>query len=390
MLPNELCRRSVRIEGDRIVASYLGERDHRWLRALLEEHGRFVGEKRSLLRRRLREPLAVSAPRIKLMAASHVLDALSHDQTVAALPPREARWLTFRAAAGSGEPRDAVLARAAGLAGASVEQLEAALFADLKSERRVVALPEDLSPARLALETNVALVSALLRRAARVRIQVWDDARSLVRQARRSGLICTVTADDRSKAFVLDISGPFALFRHTQAYARALAGLVPHAASRARFEIRAECRLSRSREVHVFLVRDGDPVELGLEPALGESALERRFVRDFRGAAPDWELRVEPPPLEIDGALIFPDFELIHRLHPERRWLLETAGFWTPEYLEHKLERLRLAAFDRLLLCIDEKRACAEAPLPVHARVLRHRGRIDPQAVLAAINEPAG
>lgn len=37
--------------------------------------------------------------------------------------------------------------------------------------------------------------------------------------------------------------------------------------------------------------------------------------------------------MEAAGTLIFPDFELVHRRERERRWLLEIAGFWTPEYL---------------------------------------------------------
>ena len=69
MLPRTLPELSTRTEGDRIVPSYLTERDYTWLRALLDEHVRFEGRKRSELSARLQEPLPVSAPKAKLRVA---------------------------------------------------------------------------------------------------------------------------------------------------------------------------------------------------------------------------------------------------------------------------------------------------------------------------------
>ncbi|HEY1537680.1 MAG TPA: DUF790 family protein, partial [Polyangiaceae bacterium] len=94
----------------------------------------------------------------------------------------------------------------------------------------------------------------------------------------------------------------------------------------------------------------------------------------------------EPRPVASQGALIFPDFELVCRRDKRRRWLLEIVGFWTQKYLTEKLERLRAAGIERLVLCIDQNRHCAEDELPADARIIRYKTRIDPQAVLAIIN----
>ena len=84
---------------------------------------------------------------------------------------------------------------------------------------------------------------------------------------------------------------------------------------------------------------------------------------------------------------MFPDFELVHRREPSRRWLLEIVGFWTADYLVEKLRRLRLARLDRLILCIDERRQCRDLALPDDARLVRYRTKVDPRAVLAAISD---
>jgi hypothetical protein len=92
LIPQSLSLVSTRAFGDPFVPHYLTERDHPWLRTLLDEHARFVGRRRTELRARMQEPLPVLAPKAKLRIAAHVLDRLSRDHTESALVPREARW----------------------------------------------------------------------------------------------------------------------------------------------------------------------------------------------------------------------------------------------------------------------------------------------------------
>jgi predicted nuclease of restriction endonuclease-like RecB superfamily len=389
-----------------IVPHYLTERDHPWLRAALDEHARFVGRRRNELRERMREPLPTPAPKGKLRFVATLLETLGCDHTSAPVPPREARWVTFRAAASRPLTREAVLAEVAENLGVAAEDLELALFADLKSERRVSALPDDLTPARLAVEANLTMVRAWLRRALRVHITAWGTTRAMVRQAHLTGLLCvvrraptqtddalrtsagfdTVEPDEQHEGVLLEISGPFALFRQTELYGRALSALVPRATWCNRFELVADCALGRGTETARLVVRSGDPIGAGRELARHDSRLEARFERDFRRAAPDWDVVREPRPVDAGGTLVFPDFELFHRRDRDRRWLLEIAGFWTPEYLANKLKRLSSAGLERLVICIDERRSCADPEIPRDARLLRYKSRIDPAGVLSIIN----
>jgi predicted nuclease of restriction endonuclease-like RecB superfamily len=404
LLPEALLRVSTRVEDDRIVPHYLTVHDEPWLRSLMDECARFVGRKRTELHERLREPLLARAPKAKLRIALHVLDGLCSERTTSAVPPKEARAAVFREASLTQARRIAVITRVAESFGVTAIELENALFADLRGERRVAELPKSVTPSQLALDANIAIVSSLVRRAAHVRISVWGNSRALVRHARLMGLICrlysvregtprrgdlgglNVSRGEAPEGVVLDVSGPFTLFRHTQVYGRALASLVPRMAWCNDYELTAACALGRGSQLSTFVLRSGDPIGAGRELARHDSRLEERFDRDFRRAAPDWDVIREPRPVSSGNTLIFPDFELVHRGDKNRRWLLEIVGFWTQKYLTEKLERLRAAGIERLVLCIDQNRRCAEGDLPRDARVIRYKTKIDPRAVLAVIN----
>jgi uncharacterized protein len=381
----------VDVRGDHVVPRYLTTRDEPWLRAVLDVYARHEGRPRRELEERLREPLPVPCPRDGLLRARHVLDRLCHTRVAAPVPPAEVRAVAFAEAAG-GVPRVQALARAARTLGLDAPQVEACLFADLPSERHLGSLPEAMCPSELRLQVNLALVQGLVANAHQVEARIFGNARDVVRCARLRGLLCVVreeaAATGGMPGVCMDLSGPFALFGHTRMYGRALASLVPRLAWCTRYVLAASCRLG-GRTVRVE-VRSGDPIRPAAEPKRFDSKLEARFARDFARAAPDWEVVREPEPLRAGRVLIFPDFALVHRRDPERRWLLEIAGFWTPGYLENKLHRLREAHVDRMILCIDADRGCDRGGPPAAGWVVPYRRRVDPAAVLDIIEGEPG
>ena len=390
MLTPVLLHASTRAEGERLLPIYFTARDDPWLRALLDECARFAGRKRSEWLERLRAPLPVRAPKTKLRIAIRVLDALCRERNASAVPPKEARSALFLAAAAIESPRTALLEQVASSLRVTAVELENSLFADLEGERRIATLPSALSTASLARDANLSIVTSLVRRAASVRISASGDTRALIRQARVVGLLCTLSRanqrpDDATEGVVMDASGPFALFRHTDLYGRALASLIPVVAGCDHFHLTAKCALSRGGPLATLIVRSGDPIGPGRALARRETRLEAKFERDFRRTTEHWDVTREPAAVTSGDRLFFPDFEFIHRRNPQRRWLLEIVGFWTPHYLAEKLACLRAAGIERYVLCVDHRRLCAEGELPPDARIIRYKTRIDPRAVLALI-----
>ncbi len=380
MLPaNLIC---CELRGHVALPRFLGEADRPWMRQLVDECDRAAGRPIRELEARLREPVP-GAPCDKQRLVAHILLGVSRSRVGSAVPPREARAAVFAAAARKPvRPRRAIIAACAAEGGIEPVALAAALFADLPGERLAMP-PALLDLGELALRSNLLLAQALMSRAFTVKISLEGNTRAVVRHAALRGLLCSVSHGDTGDGAQLEVSGPFALFRRTLLYGRALGSLVPVLAWTRRFRLEAECEVRR-RTVTVALAT-GDPIFPSPEPRRFDSQVEERFARDFGRAAPEWTIIREPEPLAAGGHLIFPDFAIHPRSDPARRWLLEIVGFWTPEYLSQKLQRLREARIPNLVLCLDEERNVGEGDLPEASKVIRYRRRIDPGAVLAAL-----
>lgn len=305
MLPaNLVC---VELRGREALPRFLSDADRPWIRRLVEVCDLGSGRPIRELDARLREPLP-GVPDDKRRLVSHVLLALARSRVGSALPPREARALVFAAAAEHpGRPAEEVLAACAAELRIAPQALREALFADLPGERLALP-PASLDPAELALRANLLVAQSLLARAFRVAIALEGHARAVVRNASLRGLICSVTAGPGSDAARVEVSGPFALFRRTLLYGRALGSLLPVLAWTRRFRLVAECEL-RGRPATVTLA-SGDPIFPSVEPRRFDSQVEEHFARDFGRAAPGWTVVREPEPIQAGAHLVFPDFAI--------------------------------------------------------------------------------
>jgi predicted nuclease of restriction endonuclease-like RecB superfamily len=133
-----------------------------------------------------------------------------------------------------------------------------------------------------------------------------------------------------------------------------------------------------------FVVESGDPLFPSEKLRAFDSRVEERLRATWRSRRRRHRLR-EPTAVPALRTLIFPDFLLCHRLDPRRRFLVEIVGFWTPEYISRKLETLRAARIQNLILCIDEARRCSEVDIPRHALVVRFQKKVDASKLLEII-----
>jgi predicted nuclease of restriction endonuclease-like RecB superfamily len=367
-----------------IAPAYLTAADYPWLRALLDERARFVGRKRREWHSRAAQPLGFDVPRTRLKIALGVLERLDKGCAPAPVAARKVRAVVFRERAKDAD-RTRALERAAHILGASPDVLVELLFADLPDEQTLAPLGEAVAPEQLALSCNAAIISALLHKALRVRISARGNVRAVVRHAKLMGLLCLALPGAAKDEVILDISGPYALFRHTRVYGRALSSLVPRLVWCSAYRLEADCVLDAEQQLGRLVLGSGDPIAAARELPAFDSKLEERFARGFARLAPEWDVIREPVAVRVGEHLIFPDFELRHR-GTGQSWLLEIAGYWTPEYLRRKLALLEQARIERLILCVDEGRSCADGSLEALGRVVRFQRRLDPRAVLAIVD----
>jgi uncharacterized protein len=350
----------------RVVPTFLGAGDLPWLGALLDETARFEGRPAHELERRLHEPLPLSPPLFQARAAAWLVQRFWRATVKSAIAPPLARVTTFTAAARA-PGRDRALAEAADALGVTAGAVEESLFADLPGERIVHRPKEPPDAAALALRTNLLIARSLLQRAASVEITVDGELAPLVRLAKRKGLLSTVDAGPPAR---LRLSGPYALFRRTLLYGRALGDLLPALAAGPRFSLTAECLL-RGSAGELRLSTDAPRL------APGSAAASAPWLDRLAGELSErgWTAST-PDPVRAGDSLIFPDLLL---RHADGSWFyLEVLGFWTPEHARRLLSR----PIDNLILCADEERGCGDGEVG-DPRLFRYRRRIDADALLA-------
>jgi predicted nuclease of restriction endonuclease-like RecB superfamily len=87
------------------------------------------------------------------------------------------------------------------------------------------------------------------------------------------------------------------------------------------------------------------------------SDVERTLAQKWERSNTDWELVREDDVLDLCAEIMLPDFAIEH---PDgRRVVFEIVGFWTPEYLDEKLAKIREAERDNLIIAVSERLDCS-------------------------------
>ncbi|MDW5555101.1 DUF790 family protein [Methanosarcina sp.] len=97
--------------------------------------------------------------------------------------------------------------------------------------------------------------------------------------------------------------------------------------------------------------------EIDAEEEAYDSTLEQIFGSLSLGS---WKIKREPTILKAGKYAFVPDFSLQRE---GMRVYLEIVGFWTPEYLENKIEKLKQVK-EPVILLIDRKLKCSEKDFP--------------------------
>ncbi|GAA0659485.1 DUF790 family protein [Salarchaeum japonicum] len=282
-------------------------------------------------------------------------------ETRADVDPERARRAAFRAAEDVGvvteREREAALAQAAERLDTDADALDRSLYADRESRQVLTDVDARWTPAELVAQYNLSLAQTALFDATEVRVRT-SDPRGLVSAVKRLGLLYEIVKTDSGREVVL--TGPDALFRATRRYGTRFARVLRAVVDADDWQLDATID-DRGTEREMTLSSD-DPLRApGVEPVTDvsyDSGVEREFAAAFEGLDLDWTLVREPDLLDAGDRVMIPDFAFEYD-HADFRVYFEIMGFWTPEYVEKKLEQLD-AVEEELLVAVDESLGAGE------------------------------
>jgi uncharacterized protein len=375
----------LRIHDGRIVPCWLSSKDHRWLERLLDIVATLVGRSRDEVDEALRQRPELGETQRSWKSAARLATGLARFETTATMDPILVRKSLFTAAAGrpvsNAAERATIVADVAEDLGVTADDVERALYADLPG-RRVFRMETALpGPAELVDRVNLAIGQALLLRATSIRVRVTQNLEALLRMARLTRLLCWATEDPSGQpGAILGVSGPLSLFRRTLVYGRALSSWLPVLVRTRGWSLVARCELRGQRASWHADHRDPLVAGRGLLRRF-DSRVEEALFRGLGQVVPDLQVFREAHVVRSSsGRLVAPDFVVVDR-RTGRKACVEIVGYWTPQYLQHKIETLRSLGPDtRWILCVDQSLALDGASLPDWP-ILPYRRRIDPSAL---------
>jgi predicted nuclease of restriction endonuclease-like RecB superfamily len=216
---------------------------------------------------------------------------------------------------------------------------------------------------------NLALAQAVLFDATRMRIRVWDHFSTVFSYMKLFGLMHRIYPIDENGNRVANtdvadgyeavLDGPASLFSKTRKYGIRMANFLPALPLCDRWTMTAEI-LDDNTTSNTLSFELDHTAELSSHYSAQDtfdSDVERTFAGKWERSTTEWNLVREDDVLDLGGEVMIPDFALEH---PDgRRAILEIVGFWTPEYLAEKLQKIRDADLDHLIVAVSERLECS-------------------------------
>jgi predicted nuclease of restriction endonuclease-like RecB superfamily len=228
---------------------------------------------------------------------------------------------------------------------------------------------------------NLALAQVVLYDATELRIRVWDEFATVFSYVKLFGLMHRiypinergkrVSSTDLAEGYEAILDGPASLFRQSRKYGIRMANFLPALPHCERWELMAEILTDESvNETREFTLNQSAGLQTHYSGGSQfDSDLERTLATKWERANTEWELVREDDVIDLGAEVLLPDFALEY---PDgRRAILEIVGFWTPEYLDEKLDKIRQADVENLVLAVSENLDCTSEDIDLEAdRVL--------------------
>jgi uncharacterized protein len=355
-----------------------------------------VGLTRGELDDALRLEVDPKDKKLVLGLAKLVEDRCRYEQS-SPLDPQRVRPLLWQKAAEARREgplrRDEVIAAVAAELEATAADVEAALFADLKAQHRLVSV--DLAGAAELVERyDLGQAQAVLLRAVRVTARVGgsdpDGYRRLFHKLKFHRLLFLVQPD--ADGYILTLDGPLSLFQSVTKYGLGLALVLPALTAFPRCELEAEVRWGKERKAQRFC---WSPVDAGLAPVADEVPARdevTNLAAELNAMASGWRAERASALLHLPGAgVCVPDLTLTHEERGDVVYV-EVLGFWSREAVWRRVELVERGLEERVLFAVSSRLRVSEraleegqpAALYVYKGVMSARAVLEKVAALAA------
>ncbi len=271
----------------------------------------------------------------------------------------------------------------------SSAQLEEGLYADLR-ENQIIAF-EAVGAGWLIDRYNLAQAQGVLYRASELVIQAHrndpGEYKNLWRYLKLFGLMHRVTGDaDAGYTIILD--GPASLFKASTRYGIAFAKFLPALLHATKWSLEALIHPKNAfgdgpEEARFQLDSSTTLKSHYAKGKVFDSILEHGFAERFKKTRTDWLLEREVDLIDLGGTVMIPDFRLVH---PDGRSIsLEIVGFWRPDYLIKKFDKIRRSGRRDMVVAVSSKLNLGETAKKLEGiedQVVFFKGVLEPKAVL--------
>ncbi len=270
----------------------------------------------------------------------------------------------------------------------SVDEVAGSLYADL-ADNHVFDVFDPPTPDWLLNRYNVALAQAMFYRCARMRLSVHRNLpvryKQLFKFIKFFRLIHDIRGD-RDAGYEIVLDGPVSMFRLSQKYGIKMAVFLPALLLCIRWKMEAEIALTDGRKGLFVLDENHTLVSHYKDQTVYDSLLEETFAGRFEKAKTDWVLERETEIVNLKDTVFIPDFAFHH---PDGRTaLLEIVGFWHPDYLRRKLDKLRRADRRDLVIAVSRDLNVQEGDFKdIPGHVFFFKNRIQPKDVIDRLGQ---
>jgi predicted nuclease of restriction endonuclease-like RecB superfamily len=289
---------------------------------------------------------------------SLLLDRRSIFKCTSQTKPPELRRKLFQETGKTGpavnlKQRKTIIEKVASETKISVQELEESMYADLESELILQSF-DPITPQELLEKYNLSLAQTLLFDSTELKFTVSGNWQNIFFKAKRLGLIYEAY---KLNGFWVKIDGPASLFKLTRRYGTAIAKLLPAIIANHEWIVEAKILWKFTNTIYDFKLESWKHSPLFGSQRIVEtfdSFVEEDFASRFKALNSEWQLKREPEPVITGQQVIIPDFSFERE---GSKLYMEVVGFWTKEYLQRKVAKLKKVR-EQILVVVDENLTC--------------------------------